>query len=139
MCAVSPIHTARYPGWSAAPQIPWIQTTNRLIAGFLFFARDATGPESLLHTHGQMPNGSATKILWYVRVSGGRRTLTLRGKRLGAEDTVQQTFSEVSPPQNYPSILTIPVAGCWTLSLRSGHVRGTVVMRVVDTASSGGQ
>jgi hypothetical protein len=86
-----------------------------------------------------MPNGSATKILWYVRVSGGRRTLTLRGKRLGAEDTVQQTFSEVSPPQNYPSILTIPVAGCWTLSLRSGHVRGTVVMRVVDTASSGGQ
>jgi hypothetical protein len=138
-CAASPIHTARYSRWSAAPRIPWIETKNHRIAGFLFFAGNGTGPEALLHTHGQMPNGSATKILWYVRVPGGSRRLTLTGRRLGGEDRVRQDFSEVSPPKNYPSIVTIPVAGCWKLSLRSGSVRGTVVMRVVDAASIGGQ
>jgi hypothetical protein len=45
---------------------------------------------------------------------------------------MRQAFSEVSPPRNYPSIVNIPVAGCWTLSLKSGRVRGTVVIRVVD-------
>jgi hypothetical protein len=138
-CAASAVQTARYPGWSAAPRIPWIETKNRRIAGFLFFAGNGTGPDSLLHTHGQMPGGSATKILWYVRAPGGNRRLTLEGRRMGGADTMRQEFPEASPPKNYPSIVTIPVAGCWKLSLKSGQVRGTVVMQVVDAATIGGQ
>lgn len=92
-----------------------------------------------MHTHGRMPNGSATKILWYVRVSGGNTSLRLTGRRLGGGETVRQELSEVSPPRNYPSIVSIPVAGCWKLSLQSGRVRGTVMMQVVDTPFNDGQ
>jgi hypothetical protein len=138
ICAASPVHATRYSGWSAAPRIPWIETKNHRIAGFLFFTGNRTGPDSLMHTHGRMPDGSATKILWYVRVPGGNTKLTIAARRLGGEDSVRRVVQEVSPPKNYPSIVDIPLAGCWKLSMTSGRVRGTVVMQVIDTPSNSG-
>lgn len=136
-CALSPVHANAYPAWRTALTIPWVQTKNRRIAGFLFFASSASGTDSLLRTHGTMPDGRSTKILWYVKPRGGASTLTIRGRNLTRGGALTQTVPRASsPPKTYPSIIDVPSAGCWRFTLTSGTVKGSVIMQVIDSVVS---
>jgi len=72
------------------------------------------------------------KILWIVarRKRAGPR-LVISGRRDGSTAvTYRRRFAEAGsvqvPGYNYPSILDLPVPGCWKLTLRTGKVTATV-------------
>jgi hypothetical protein len=74
------------------------------------------------------------KILWIVsrRKRAGSR-LVISGRKDGATAiTYRRRFGVAGSPQvpgyNYPSILDLPVPGCWKLTLRTGKVAATVIV-----------
>ena len=72
------------------------------------------------------------KILWIVsrRKHAGSR-LAISGRKDGSTAVTYRrrfgvTGSAQVPGPNYPSILDLPVPGCWKLTLRTGKVSATV-------------
>ena len=82
--------------------------------GFVLYTRGGTG-------------NPAMKVLWTTTAGSGR--LTVLGKRLDGTGVFAQRFDG---RREFPSILKIPTAGCWRLSVRSGSVRATFVVHAVD-------
>jgi hypothetical protein len=117
--------------------VPWIATPSRAILGFLFFRPPhANGTAALMRAGGKMPNGGSTKILWVLTKAGGTGRLTIRGVNLDGPGTMKETVpGSAGPGGNYPSIVTIPTAGCWRLTVRSGSVSGVVTLPVVPAGS----
>jgi hypothetical protein len=76
----------------------------------------------------------ATKILWSAGRGAGA-TLRVVGKRLDGAGTFSQRLRS-SGGGNFPSIVSIPAAGCWRLTLRSGRIRASVVLRAVELPSA---
>ena len=67
------------------------------------------------------------KVLWTMqRASAG---LILRGTRVDGAGAFTQRFGG---GREVPSIVEIPSAGCWRLSVRSGSLRAIFVVRAVD-------
>jgi hypothetical protein len=118
---------------------PWVATPDRHVVAFLFYYggrpfRDGRQvPAYMAHatiaTHGRVPQGS-TKILWWVRGKGAGPTLTVTGTRLDAAGAFRQVVS--GNGRTFPSIVDVPTAGCWRLSLRSGKVTGGLIVRAID-------
>ena len=133
-CVPTPIHYgANRSVAGAPPDVPWIVATPKSahIIGFLFFVPPgATGQDALMRTGGRGPNGRSDKILWYITRGRPTRTLTITGKNLSSSDSMRQTFPVAS--SGYPSILDIPTAGCWKLTIRSGKIRGHVTFQVLS-------
>jgi hypothetical protein len=72
------------------------------------------------------------KILWIIakRKRVGPR-LAISGRKDGSSlvtyrRRLAEAGSEQVPGYNYPSILDLPVPGCWKLTLRTGKVAATV-------------
>jgi hypothetical protein len=128
-CPASTVHYGPTPVGT-----PWI--ADRSVTGNLFAyggrtlmdARVNSSDGVVLYTHGHTLSG-ATKVLWVVRRNYGA-TLTLRGTRLDGSGTFTQRFAHRGG--QFPSIVDIPEAGCWRLSLHSGKVRATFVVQAVD-------
>jgi hypothetical protein len=80
----------------------------------------------VLYTHGGTGN-PAMKVLWTTRAPGVR--LAVVGSRLDGAGRFAQRFNG---GREVPSIVRIPTAGCWRLSVRSGSARGAFVLRAVD-------
>jgi hypothetical protein len=137
-CPITPIYTNPYsgPDSNTAPAaLPWVQAepTSSGITGHLFYAIDSQ--HYFLHAGGQFPDGTADKILWLITNPQATNQLAIKGTMLS---NPQETFDEVfpaavSPPNNYPSIIDAPTAGCWQLTLTSGAVTGTLIVWVVNT------
>jgi hypothetical protein len=74
------------------------------------------------------------KILWIVsRRKRAGSHLAISGRKDGATAvTYRRRFGVTGSPQvpgyNYPSILDLPVPGCWKLTLRTGKVTATVIV-----------
>ena len=105
--------------------------TSRLV-GYLFGGEVVDG-RFAVYTGGLNP-GTRTneKILWIVskRKRVGPR-LAISGRKDGSTTvTYRRRLAEagsVDPPgYQYPSILDLPVPGCWKLTLRTGKVSATV-------------
>jgi hypothetical protein len=132
-CRTTAIHPEPYHGRTTAPPgLPWMRATPRSsrIIGFLFYiSPGATGDVAALHTGGRMPDGAATKILWFITKPGAQRTLLIVGRNRRGAGTMRERVPAAST--GYPSILTIPTAGCWRLTLRSGSVSGQVTLTVL--------
>ena len=111
---------------------PWVRSggvTGNVFAysGSMLMDERVNGSDGLvLYTRGGTGN-PAMKILWTT--SAVSRRLTVVGKRLDASGAFTQRFRG---GREVPSILTIPTAGCWRLSVRAGSARGTLVVRAVD-------
>ncbi len=88
---------------------------------------------ALLYTGGKTPSGGNTKVLWRARPLGG--TLVVTGSRLDGQATFRQEFRGAGGPAGYwPSIVVVPEAGCWLLTVRivgQTGAAGIVVTRVV--------
>jgi hypothetical protein len=86
---------------------------------------------ALIYTHGHY-DGMNMKVPWWVRGNGGP-SLRLAGTRLdGAGSFIQEFPMALSPKGVFPSIIDVPAAGCWLLTLRTGLRAGVLVVRAID-------
>ena len=112
----------------------WVAGSPRTsgLIGYLFGGEVVDG-RFAVYTGGLNPGTHTTeKILWLLpkRKRVGPR-LVISGRRDGSTTvTYRRRFaeagSEQTPGYGYPSILDLPVPGCWKLTLRTGKVRATV-------------
>ena len=95
-----------------------------------------TTPEggALLYAGGRTPTGGNTKVLWRARPLGG--TLVVSGSRLDGQGAFRQEFKGAGgQPGYWPSIVVVPEAGCWLLTVRivgQSGAAGIVVTRAVS-------
>jgi hypothetical protein len=134
-CAETPIQTKPFPG--PLRGLRWIvaRPVSAGITGHLFYGRTIHGSAAAMHIHGTMPDGGATKILWVIWAAAVGPVLVITGHNLTGAGRTHQAFPAASgggvAGTPYPSIIDVPIPGCWQFHLRSGQVRGTVTMRVV--------
>jgi hypothetical protein len=87
-----------------------------------------------------MPQGWSTKVLWTFvgraqRGQGGRE-LVVKGTRLDAHGAFTQRFGAISyggqrGAPSFASIIDVPRAGCWRLSVATAQLRASVVVRAI--------
>jgi hypothetical protein len=76
------------------------------------------------------------KILWQTHRSGGV-LLHLQGHRLdGAGSFSEELSPTASNARQFPSIVNVPTAGCWRLTLASGTTTGHVTVIAVPGPTS---
>ncbi len=88
-----------------------------------------------LFTGGTGTAGESMKILWAVR--DGRRTVSIVGDRLDGAGSFAESFPAVGVSDArgwsyYASIVSIPTAGCWRLTVLSAAKRGRFAVVAID-------
>ena len=96
----------------------------------------ARAPGLQIYTGGQTPNGRASmKVLWDFPPVTTALPVQLHGKRLDRSGSFVQTLSPAEPtrsgPTQYPSIVDVPVPGCWRLTLTIGTTVGRATVLAV--------
>jgi hypothetical protein len=142
-CASSMVQYQAYPNAGAGTEsLPWVQATpaSAGLVGQLFYYAGTTWQEGSLpgariYTGGKTPNGGTTKILWLAHGTSAGLVLVVRGKRLDHRGSFSQSFSTAGGGE-YPSILKVPVAGCWQLQLTSGTKSARVILLAVKAVSA---
>lgn len=131
-CPATPIETRPFRRADLAT-IPWIQAQppSSGMTGHLFYVYGNNQP---LHTGGKTPDGRNTKILWVIDNPQAGNELEIIGTNLSTtSDSFHETDQEaLSPPTDYPSIVTVPTPGCWLFTLKSGSVSAQAIFWVVD-------
>jgi hypothetical protein len=128
------VHRERNPLLGTLNPGRWVAGSPRTsgLVGFLFGGEVVDG-RLAVYTGGVNP-GTRTneKILWLVskRKRVGPR-LAISGRKDGSTTVTYRrrlaAVGSVDPPAyQYPSILDLPVPGCWKLTLRTGKVSATV-------------
>ena len=108
------------------------------LVGHLFYYdglnawRQTQLPRVRIYSGGQSPDGRVSmKILWELR-HGSALILRVHGDRLDGRGSFSQQLPPVrSANSQFPSIITVPTAGCWRLTLRAGKTTGRVTMLAV--------
>jgi hypothetical protein len=140
-CAASVVRYLPQPGVEPGlAQLPWVAAspTTTGIVGHLFYYdnqnvwKQRRLPRVRIYSGGQSPDGRLTmKILWQTRRSGGV-LLHLGGDRLdGAGSFSQQLSPTTSNAKQFPSIVNVPTAGCWRLTLVAGTTTGHLTVIAV--------
>jgi hypothetical protein len=135
-CDASPVYR-RSPAHPRFGEITWMPATPRSqgVAAVLFVTVFPGQDEAVIPPGGQFPGGLATKFLWWSPRPGG--SLAIVGRRLDAAGGFSQrepVAHGITPPvtgASFPSIVDVPAAGCWALTIRTGRSAGLVVFRVV--------
>jgi hypothetical protein len=128
-CVATPVRTDTHPllgsgsRWVSAPPI-----IGQLWGGEIVDGRFA------LYAGGRNPGGWNEKILWIVPQrhrwkAGGQLALT---GRLGGVVRYRARFwgatSDQTPGLLFPSIVALPRAGCWSLTLTTGRIKVRLVV-----------
>jgi hypothetical protein len=85
----------------------------------------------VIYTHGGTGTFS-TKILWAPARPGGSAKVS--ATRFGGPGSFTLRLERAG--RVYPSVVSIPAAGCWKLTLSSGKSRATIVVLAVDPPST---
>jgi hypothetical protein len=127
VCVSALVHYERSTD-AAMPATPWVSPgrRGRQIVGYRFYyGPELRSTERLtIYVGGELPGGGSTKILWVPRQPGSS-LLTITGERLDRPGR----FVQVERPARaggrtvFPSIVNVPEAGCWRLTLRNGRGR----------------
>jgi hypothetical protein len=140
-CAATPIHYEPLAHSGSLRAIPWVQGTPRRrgVFGMLFGYDAELGTLFAFYTHGVSPHGHAEKVLWIIRNRNASGQIEIRGRRLDGPGTVRQRFSQVQDAsaqpargREYASIIDLPSAGCWRLTVDMGLARATLLLLAVD-------
>ena len=106
--------------------------------GHVFYYTGATlmdgrvnGSDGLVLYAGGRNGALATKILWAFPPRRSGRALRVTGRRVDGAGTYTARFPSVGGGE-FPSILSLPSAGCWSLTLRTGGVRRSLVAQAVE-------
>ena len=116
-------------------RVTWLQATPRgegVIA--LRFVSVVPGADrALIYAGGQAPEGWSTKFLWWAPHPTG--PLTLTGRKLDGVGRFKQDFGSAASDDGivFPSIVDIPTAGCWAVTVSMGKTAGLVVFQAVAT------
>lgn len=113
--------------------IPWVKLGTAGRAYLFFYAAELAdgrvnqSPDVVMYTGGGT-SAFSTKILWAPTKPG--RLAAVTGTRLDGPGAFTQRLT--ASGRAFPSIVSIPNAGCWRLTLRTGKTRATLVVRAVD-------
>jgi hypothetical protein len=104
--------------------------------GHLFYYGEELRRESRLtiYTGGELPGGGgSTKILWQVRPLFASQVF-IRGQRLDGPGSFEQQERSARSASGvvFPSIVDVPSAGCWLLTVRNGPVVGRFAVVALD-------
>jgi len=108
-------------------RLPWVSAgrPGRKIIGYLFYYGQELrkGSRLTIYAGGELPGGGSTKVLWAPRRVNSP-ILTISGRQLDGPGNFQQEFRSASgtPTTVYPSIVNVPEAGCWVLTVGNGPV-----------------
>jgi hypothetical protein len=137
-CRIAPVHYGLAPAADAGLRdLPWIAAGRGAsrVVGYLFYYSSILGDGRVnrsdgltIYTGGSGPGGGAMKILWASRRS--RAALHISGHRLDGAGSFAQTLPQAGAGM-FPSIIRIPQAGCWRLTIGSGKRRANVVLEAV--------
>ena len=133
-CDPTPVYR-RTPPHPRFGRITWMPATPRSdgVAAILFVSTVPGADRALIYAGGRAPEGWNTKFLWWSPRPGSG--LTLSGRRLDGVGRFSQTFGSASAAEGtvFPSIVEIPTAGCWAVSVQTGRTAGLVVFQAVVT------
>lgn len=145
-CGATRVHYERSreagPGLTGLPWIVGGRGSNRIV-GYLFYYGSSVLGDSRFNSSagvaipvgGAIPAGetspaASAKILWITQGNATRQLLIL-GRRLDGPGSFRHSERAASSG-SFPSIVELPSAGCWRLTLKTGRVVATVVMQAVD-------
>jgi hypothetical protein len=116
---------------------PWIATgpVRRRLVGHLYAYGDMLGDARVRTSPGfVLYAGRTAKIGWVPRnwSHDWGRYLTVQGQRLDRPGMFRKRFRRAVAPQFYPTGITVPSAGCWRLTLRSGRRTEAVVVQAIE-------
>jgi hypothetical protein len=133
-CAATTVHYG-----ATAVGLPHVDAPG--VVGHLFYYTGATlmdgrvnQSDGLVIYAGGQRGDVATKILWTIRKGAGR-VLRISGRRLDGNDSFSERWPGVGG-RKFPSIVRVPSAGCWQLSIVSGRVRASVVVQAVESRAT---
>ena len=116
-------------------RITWLQATPRAsgVVAIRFVSVVPGADSAVVYAGGLAPEGWATKFLWWAPHPTG--PLTLLGRRIDRAGTFVQHFGSAASDDGvvFPSIVQIPAAGCWAVTVRMGSAAGLVVFQAVVT------
>jgi hypothetical protein len=132
-CDPTPVfRTQPHPKFGA---ITWMQATPRGsgVAAIRFVSVVPGADSATIYAGGQAPEGWATKFLWWAPHPTG--PLVLTGRRIGGTGRFVQHFGGAGSDDGlvFPSIVEIPTAGCWAVTVAMGKAAGLVVFQAVVT------
>jgi hypothetical protein len=130
-CLSAPVHYELAPKPRLGIRLPWIAAgrPGRRVIGHLFYygelLRNQSRDRLSIYTGGELPGGGSTKVLWVVRPLFSSQ-LIIAGRQLDGPGTFEQKFRSASSTDGtvFPSIVDVPNAGCWLLTVRNGPVIG---------------
>jgi hypothetical protein len=138
-CAAALVHTTTLPHSTSVAGLHWVQAkpAKSAIFGVLFASHDPASTTFGLWTNGASPSGEAMKVLWVVQKKAVGRALTVHGIELGSgTDAFFRRFPRAAGGgvggAIYPSIVDIPHAGCWQLTVATGTFKGTLVVEAFE-------
>jgi hypothetical protein len=127
-------------GFLARETAPWISagTGRERLTGFLYTHEPNLGDARVRTASGYTVHaGRQVKIAWAPRsLERISKTLVVNAKRLDGRGSFTRRFPRALTPAFFPSGLTLPTAGCWRLSLRSGDLRWTFDVRALEAPAA---
>jgi hypothetical protein len=116
-------------------RITWMQATPRSegVVAIRFVSVVPGADRALIYAGGRAPEGWNTKFLWWAPHPTG--LLTLTGRRLDGVGRFVQHEGSASSDDGvvFPSIVEIPTAGCWAVTVSMGKTAGLIVFQAVVT------
>jgi hypothetical protein len=137
VCEPSPVYR-RTPPHPRFGDITWMPATPRTagVAAVLFVTTYPDSPDAVIASGGKYPNGPTTKFLWWAPQPGS--SMKIVGRRLDSPGRFTQEVTSATGDVGsrggqtvFPSIVDVPAAGCWSVTLRTRGSAGNVVFRVV--------
>lgn len=116
--------------------VPWIASTNSAFRGYLFYWGGTrwgwTRPRSARIFTTNAHININPKVLWVALKRSGSM-LAIRGVRLDAPGSFTAGYAAAIGGAQFPSYVSIPAAGCWRVTVRSGNLHGSVTFMATDT------
>jgi hypothetical protein len=135
VCRASAVHYRTVPAPRGVGG-PWVASTNAAFRGYLFYwgatrwARSRARNVRIFTAKARV--GVHPKVLW-VALRRSSATLVIRGRRLDGAGSFTARYPATSGGQ-FPSYVTVPSAGCWRVTVRSGSLQGSVTFAASDSA-----
>jgi hypothetical protein len=151
-CQSAPVHFTRHPGLaSGLGNLPWIagEPASQRLVGLLWYWPEAWRADNVtrarIYAGGHAPGPQGTtpnmKILWVFLAPAakhdlGAGRLVIKGRRLDGPGKSWQQFTAIgysgqNGAPSYASIVNVPAAGCWQLSLVAGGLRATTTLEAL--------
>ena len=129
-CASTTVHFA-----ATKVGMPWI-AAGRAFTGHVSYYSQIVGDGRVNQSDGLVAYaGVPGKVLWVPRRSPrAGATLVVTGRRLDGDGSFTSRFRATIGRQ-FPAQLTIPVTGCWRLTLRSGRLSSSIKVQAVAPPS----